>query len=429
MILTYRILTTIIYPLLFIFLYYRKLLNKEDPKRYKEKIFTSYFNPIKKNGSLLIWFHAASIGEFKSILPLIKELNITKKELKFLITTTTLSSGKLAEIELKKFKNVDHRYFPFDTPFLMNKFLNLWKPDKIFLVDSEIWPNLILKAKDLKIPIALINARLTLKSFKNWMLFPKSAKKIFSIFNICICSNAQTENFLRKLNLQNVFYKGNIKLIEKIDHEKIEDLKNIHLSKKRFWFAASTHKGEDIICLKTHIHLKEKFEDIITIIAPRHIERAVEIKKLSRRLNLKSQILNRDEVILENREVIIINYFGALKNYFKYAKSVFIGKSIISKFSNNGGQNPIEAAKLNCKIYHGPYVRNFEEIYGILQKFNITKRINGYKELSKNLFIDLQSEQTKNLKISMQIKNLEQKTLTDTMEILENFINNDAYKT
>ena len=101
------------------------------------------------------------------------------------------------------------------------------------------------------------------------------------------------------------------------------------------------------------------------------------------------QILNKDELILDSKEIIIINYFGALRNYFKYAKSVFIGKSMIKKLKNDGGQDPIEAAKLNCKIYHGPYVRNFYEIYEILMKNNISKQINSEEELSKNLIEDL----------------------------------------
>ena len=135
---------------------------------------------------------------------------------------------------------------------------------------------------------------------------------------------------------------------------------------KRFWFAASTHKEEDIFCLKTHLKLKQKFSDIITIIAPRHIDRVKDIKSLSEKLNLNVQILNEKEAILKNKEIIIINYFGALKEYFKYAKSVFIGKSMIRRLKDDGGQNPIEAAKLKCKIYHGPYVYNFEEIYKYL---------------------------------------------------------------
>ena len=188
MIQAYRAFSIFLYPFLIIFFYYRKIIKKEDPKRFKEKIFSSHFKINKKEKSKLIWFHAASIGEFKSILPIINQLNVDKKDLQILITTTTFSSGNLAAKELKKFDNVQHRYFPLDVDFIINRFLYLWSPDKIFLVDSEIWPNLILNAKKHKSPIALINARLTSKSFNRWMIFPKVAKKIFGIFDLFICS-------------------------------------------------------------------------------------------------------------------------------------------------------------------------------------------------------------------------------------------------
>lgn len=425
MILAYRILTSLLYPFLFIFIYYRKILKKEDSKRFKEKILVSHFNASKKEGCKLIWFHAASVGEFKSIIPIINQLKINRT-FKFLVTTSTLSSGNLAKIELEKFDNVEHRYFPFDVIFLIDEFLSLWKPDKIFLVDSEIWPNLILQAKKHKIPIALINARLTSKSFNKWMIFPNVAKKIFGIFTLCICSNAETRNYLEKLNLKNIYFKGNIKLIEDFNNKKIENINQDLLLKKRFWFAASTHKEEDIICLKTHIELKKKFADIITIIAPRHIERTNKIQSLSKKFNLKTQILNRNENILDGNEIIIINHFGALKDYFAYAKSVFIGKSMIKKFEKDGGQNPIEAAKLKCKIYHGPYVYNFDEIYKILENYGITKQIKNYVELSDNLKIDLQKPFKESNQISNPIEKLGQKTLIDTMKIVDDFVKNDA---
>jgi len=426
MILFYRVVTTIIYPILFIFIYLRILLKKEDPKRYKEKILISNFNIKRNNQKKLIWFHAASIGELKSIIPIINQLNIKNQNLQFLITTTTLSSSNLAKIEFKEFNNVEHRFLPFDVPFLIDKFLYLWKPDKIFLVDSEVWPNLILKTKKYKIPIALINARLTSRSFNKWMFFPATTKKIFGIFHLCICSNTETKNYLERLNLKNVYFKGNIKLIDHIDDKEITNVNKNILLKKRFWFAASTHKEEDIFCIKTHLKLKEKFKDIITIIAPRHIERAKQIKYLSKRFDLKVQILNKNENISENNELIIINYFGVLPNYFKYAKSVFIGKSMIKRLKNDGGQNPIDAAKLKCKIYHGPYVYNFEEIYEILEKNNISKKIENYEELSENLIRDLENPHKQNNEIADQIKNLGQKTLTDTMILVDNFLFNDA---
>jgi 3-deoxy-D-manno-octulosonic-acid transferase len=425
MILIYRGLTNLFYPILIILIFYRKIFNKEHKTRYKEKIFPSHFNIIRKKNTRLIWFHAASIGEFQSILPIIKELK-KNKNLEFLITTVTLSSSNLAEKEIRKFDNIHHRFFPLDVDFLISKFLLLWEPNAIFLVDSEIWPNLIFKAKEKKIPLALINARITSKTFKRWMRFPATAKKIFNLFDLCLASNLETKNYLIELNGKNIFFHGNIKLTNEVIKENIKNINEKILLKNRFWFAASTHKGEDIFCLKTHKNLKEKFKDIITIIAPRHIDRVKDIKSLCIAFNLKVQILDKDEIISDGKEVIIINSFGVLQNYFKFAKSVFMGKSAIRRLKNEGGQNPIDAAKLGCKIYHGPYIYNFEEIYKILEKLNISKKVENYTELSNHLIQDLESFHKIDNKILNSINSLGQKTLTDTMKDINNFLFNEV---
>ena len=132
MIFVYRFLTTIFYPILIILIYIRKLQKKEHKFRFKEKIFSSYFNILRKKNFKLVWFHAASIGEMRSILPIIKEINKRKSNYEFLITTVTLSSSNLAETEFKQFNNVQHRFFPLDVDFLVKSFLNKWRPDFIF---------------------------------------------------------------------------------------------------------------------------------------------------------------------------------------------------------------------------------------------------------------------------------------------------------
>ena len=422
MILLYRILTILIYPLLFIFLYYRKIIKKEDPIKFKEKILPSCFKVERKAKSKLIWFHAASIGEFKSIIPIVKKLLFDKKNLEILVTTTTLSSGNLAKIEFKKYDNVCHRFFPFDLNFLIKKFLKLWKPNYIFLVDSEIWPNLILTAKKKKIPIAIINARLTAKTFNKWMMFPNTAKRVFNSFDLCLASNNETKNYLKKLNAKNIHFNGNIKLINDVDESKIKNLNEKFLVLRRFWVAASIHQGEDLFCLKTHLRIRKRYKDIITIIIPRHIDKTKNINDLSKKLNLKTQLLNNGDKILENKEIIIVNSFGVLQNYFKYAKSVFIGKSMLKKLENEGGQNPIDAAKLKCNIYHGPYVYNFKEIYEMLKKINMAKKVKTYEDLSNNLVRDLKNPLKKDSKTSNYLNNLGQRILENTMGKINNFI-------
>ena len=214
MILIYRFVSFFVYPFLIVFIFFRKLIKKEHFSRYKEKIFSSCFNVKRKDESNLIWFHAASLGELKSILPIIRHLDKKNKNLEFLLTTTTLSSSILADDKFKKFQNVHHRFLPVDVGFLINNFLSAWRPKSIFLVDSEIWPNLILISKKRKIPISLINARITSKTYKRWSLFKKTAQYIFSTFDLCLVSNLETKNYLTNLNAKNIHFHGNIKLIQ-----------------------------------------------------------------------------------------------------------------------------------------------------------------------------------------------------------------------
>ena len=425
MILIYRVISNIIYPFLCIFIYYRKIIKKEDARRYKEKILISSFDVSRNYNKKLIWFHAASVGEFRSIIPIIKKISTEDNNFEFLITTTTLSSSNLAKIKLKEFKNIKHRFLPLDVDFLIEKFFELWRPNKIFLVDSEIWPNLILKSKKFNIPIAIINARLTSKTFNKWMLFPKVAKKIFSAFNLFICANSETKANLEKFNVENTHYIGNLKFIPEESEKKIENINENILKKNRIWVAASTHADEDVFCIKTHLTLKKKYEDLITVIAPRHINRSEKLRSLAKKYNLSVQILNKNEKILENIEIVIINYFGELDSFFKFSKSVFIGKSLMKKYKYKGGQNPIEAAKLNCKVYHGPYIYNFEEVYNILKKNNISKEVKDNNQLSDCLIIDLKDINKKNDIISNSINDLGKRIFNNTMLVVNNFLYHD----
>ena len=423
MIFIYRVFTTLIYPFLILFIYYRKFFNKEHPYRFKEKIFASKFRVNRKKNSDLIWFHAASIGEFKSIIPIIEKLKKEKSKLEFLITTSTLSSSNLAIKELGRFNNnIHHRFLPYDVDFLLDSFFRAWKPLKIFLVDSEIWPNLILKAKKNNISIALINARLTNKSFKRWSLFLNTAKLIFGSFDMCLCSNKETKNYLEVFKAKNIKYDGNIKLINQNEKD-LERKKDYEfMQNKRFWLAASIHREEDILCLKTHLELKKTYSDIKTIIAPRHINRVDEIKLIFENEKLKTQILNENDIIDKSSEVIIINSFGILQNFFIYIKSVFMGKSMIARLKNDSGQNPIEAAKLNCKVYHGPFVSNFKEIYDILKINKISFEITSVNDLTNNLINDLKDPHKKIENKSNNIQTLGEKILSKTIKNINNFL-------
>ena len=422
----YKYLTNFLYPFLILLIFLRKILNKEDKKRFKEKIFPNCFNVIKNKEAKLVWFHAASIGELKCIIPVLKELNKSKEKFEFLITTVTLSSSYIADKEFKRFANIHHRFFPIDVSFVIQKFIKLWKPKFILLVESEIWPNIIIEAKNCKIPLGLINARITEKTYKRWKLIPYFSQKIFQAFDICLSSNLETSKYLEKLNAKNIFNTGNLKLINTIEKDKIFNENKELLKENKFWFAASTHEGEEDFCLETHLKLKKKLDKIITIIAPRHINRTKKIKYICEKYKLNYQILNSNEKIKEGKEIILINSFGVLLNYFKYAKSVFVGKSMFKHFKKVGGQNPVEAASLGCKIYHGQFIYNFKEIYEILEKNNISKVIKTSDELAESLAKDLTNSKKRTEIFSELMDKLGQKTLYDNMKNLNNFIINET---
>ena len=245
-----------------------------------------------------------------SIVPIVNELKKTNDNFEFLITTVTLSSGDLIKKKFQYSNNIHHRYFPLDVDFLIKKFVEMWKPNIVFFVDSEIWPNLIINLHKKSIPFSVINARITKKTFKRWIFFKKTAEVIFSKFKLFLASNKETMNYLNKLGANNIVYNGNIKLLSEINVKSISNVNKETLLKNKFWLSASTHDGEEDFCLKTHLLLKNEFNQLITIIAPRHISRSKKIKKLCDNYNLKSQILNEDDLINGESEIIIINSFG-----------------------------------------------------------------------------------------------------------------------
>ena len=249
------------------------------------------------------------------------------------------------------------------------------------------------------------------------------ARSIFSLFKLCIVSNQETKKFLESFNAKNIFYFGNLKFCESLDKTQFIDNNSKFLNLNKFWLAASTHEGEDEFCLKTHIELRKKIENIKTIIVPRHISRVKRIKQMGEKFNLTCQILNSDEEILNSKEVVIVNSFGKLQNFYKYSKSVFIGKSTIKKLENVGGQNPIEAAKMGCKIYHGPFIYNFKDVYLLLSQKNVSKQVNNYRELVENLISDFNSPKDNNSAFISLVKHLEQKILNESMEKINLFIN------
>ena len=418
----YKLLTYLFYPFAPIYLYFRKLRKKEDLIRYKEKL--SKINISRDNG-FLIWFHVASVGEAMSILPLIEGCIEEKKIDKILITSITLSSGKILEKRFRQNTKVIHQFLPLDIPILTKKFLEHWKPNLSIFIDSEIWPNLILQIEEKKIPLLLINARITEKSFKRWKLIINFAKKIFEKFDLCIASNKESENFLKILGAKNIKNYGNLKFSQtkKNSSNKLDLSLSNKIKNRKIWCAASTHPTEEILCAKSHLKIKKNYNNVLTIIIPRHIDRAEKINAELSNLNLlKVAFYSKLDQMDENTDILIIDSYGESLKFYNISKYVFVGKSLSKTLIMNSGQNPIEPAKLGCKIFHGPNVTNFTEIYEYLKTLGVTKKVNNSDELSLSLVEEFKEDKAKNDEISAKIQNYGQNIFNNVIIELKKYI-------
>ena len=351
-----------------------RLLNgKEDRKRFAEKFSLTSHKPVKGK---TIWFHAASVGEIMSIVSIL-EYYEKKTEIKtILVTTSTLSSAKI--IENLKSTKIIHQFYPIDHYIIVKKFLNHWKPTIAIFLESEIWPRMFYELDRKNIPLILLNARLTEKSFNRWMILGSFAKKIFSLIKKTYPQNQQTKYFLKKLGNNKFEHVGNLKYIE--NKNEIKDVSNKKilksLAKYKIWVAASTHSGEELLAAKVHNLLKKKQKNLITIIIPRHINRVNKIINEIKELNLKVTTYSSKQNNFVNTDIYIVDAFGLSKSFYKISPTVYLGKSIL----HNGGQNPLEASRFNCNILHGPNIDNFQDIYKHLHKLKISKKVNSIND-------------------------------------------------
>ena len=413
----YRFFTYLFYPFAPIYLYFRKIKKKEDSIRYKEKL--SRIDTAREEG-FLIWFHVASVGEAMSILPLIESCIKEKKIDKILLTSITLSSGNVLKKRFSQNVKVFHQFLPLDISVWTNKFLDHWKPNLSIFIDSEIWPNLISQISKKKIPLLLINARITKKSFDRWKLIIGFAKKIFEKFDLCIASNKESESFLKILGAKNIKNYGNLKfskikteLNNKLDSDFLNKIEN-----RKIWCGASTHPTEEILCAKSHLKIKEKYKNILTIIIPRHIDRIKTIYEELSKLNLKIVLSSNLSQVDAKTDVILVDSYGESLKFYNISKYVFLGKSLTTSLTKDSGQNPIEPARLGCKIFHGPYVSNFAEIYKYFNELGISKEVNSSNELSLSLVEEFKDNKPKNPEIAEKIKIYGQNILNNvTMEI------------
>ena len=351
----------------------RIFLGKEDKKRFKEK-FGFYSKNLKKNET--VWIHGASVGEIYSVVPIIENFERDRKIKKILITSSTTSSAYI--FKKFNFKKTIHQFYPYDLNFFTKLFINHWKPKLAVFVDSEIWPNMFKNLYEKKIPLILLNGRITKKSYLRWKYLPNFSKSVFKMITLALPQNFETKKYLKLLGVKNIKFLGNLKFYGNINYKSKDNLLlKQRFSKKNIICAASTHKKEELFIAKVHKELKSEIKNLITIIIPRHINRINDITDELINSGLSFQLHSKSKKLNKNTDVYLVDTYGEVPKFYSLSKLTFLGGSLIP----HGGQNPLEAAREGNYILHGPYIENFREVYKMLEKLNLTTRISSIKKM------------------------------------------------
>ena len=352
---------------------FRIITGKEDPKRFLEKFC---FYKQKFVNKKTIWIHGASVGEILSIIPVVKKLEKNKNIKRILITSGTTSSALV--FSKYKFKKTIHKYFPIDTNYFSNRFIEYWNPKLAIFVESEIWPNMLKNLNLKNIPVILLNARITKKSFLKWKRFPNFSKNLFNKISLALPQNFETYKYLKILGTKNLKFIGNLKYYGEKKYQKntnlIKKFKN-----KEIWCAASTHENEELLIGKVHKNIKLYKKKLLTILIPRHINRSNIIINDLKKIGLNIVTRSSSKKINKNTDIYLVDTYGEASMFYELSNITFLGGSLV----DHGGQNPLEPARLHNYILHGPNIQNFKEVYNLLKNLNMSTQVNSIYKMQK----------------------------------------------
>src|SRR3954471_1664543 len=335
----------------------RLKLGKEDPARFGERRGMSA--DIRPAGPL-VWIHGASVGEVLAAAALIERLRALN--LRILLTSGTVTS---AAVVAKRFpSDVIHQYVPYDAPRYVARFLDHWRPSLALFIESDLWPNLILAGAARRLPMVLINGRMSQRSFPRWQRMSRTIAALLGSFELCLTQSRVDAERFAALGSRNVLTTGNLKLdvpALPADPARLERLMAITRGRLVI-VAASTHPGEEEILVTAHKTLSGFFPSLLTVIVPRHPHRGPAVAAIVASSGLQPALRSRDELPTGTTDIYVADTMGELGLFYRLAPVVFMGGSLVER----GGQNPIEAVKLGAAVVHGPHTFNFTDVYAAL---------------------------------------------------------------
>lgn len=342
------------YPFMGTYMAWRAAKGKEDSSRRRERYGVS---EKRRPAGPLVWMHAASVGETNAVVPLIER--ILENDINVVLTTGTVTSARLAEARLGE--RIIHQYVPLDLKPAVSKFLDHWRPDLAIIAESEIWPMTILELGARRVPQVLVNGRLSDRSFASWKKRAFLAEALFeNLAHVVAQTEADGERFAA-LGARPVTVSGNLKVDTpppSVDQELLADIRR-QVGVRRTWAAVSTHDGEEAVAGEVHGLLKAGHPGLLTIIVPRHPERAEAITRQLAAKGLKVARRSLGESIGPDVDILLGDTIGEMGLYLRLTEIAFVGRSLTAK----GGQNPLEPAMLNTAVLAGLNVQNFRESY------------------------------------------------------------------
>ncbi|HEU0084273.1 MAG TPA: 3-deoxy-D-manno-octulosonic acid transferase [Bradyrhizobium sp.] len=330
---------------------------KEDPARVSER--RGMTSDTRPHGPL-VWIHGASVGEVLAAAALIERLRALN--LRILLTSGTVTSAAIAA---KRFApDVIHQYVPYDSPRYVSRFLDHWQPSLALFIESDLWPNLILAGSARRLPMVLINGRMSQRSFPRWRRMSATIAALLGAFELCLAQSATDAERLIALGGRNVAITGNLKLDVPAPPADDAGLQRLMAATRGrpVIVAASTHPGEEEILLEVHRELKRYFPGLLSVIAPRHPARGEAIAGMIAASGLHAALRSHEELPTATTDIYVADTMGELGLFYRLAPVVFMGGSLVE----HGGQNPVEAIRLGAAIVHGPHVFNFIDVYDAL---------------------------------------------------------------
>ena len=349
---------------------------KEDPARVGERRGMSA--DIRPDGPL-VWIHGASVGEVLAAAALIERLRALN--MRILVTSGTVTS---AAIVAKRFPaDIIHQYVPYDSPRYVTRFLDHWRPSLALFIESDLWPNLILSSAARRLPMVLINGRMSHRSFPRWRRINTTISALLGRFDVCLAQSQVDADRFAALGSRNVITTGNLKLdvpAPPADAGKLERLMSVTRGRPII-VAASTHPGEEEMLVATHRALASFFPSLLSVIVPRHPDRGEAIAREIAASGLQVALRSREQLPTATTDIYLADTMGELGLFYRLSPIVFMGGSLIP----HGGQNPIEAIKLGASIVHGPHVFNFTDVYEALDNAGGARQADSEEALVKQL--------------------------------------------